>query len=172
MKFVVGYSLYYVLGYYSSKIKLTKCRKVMIQIFLIISIVLAFFLSCRDVIDHGAGCQEIYTDFSVLGFVISVGILLWFRSVFEKDTLCLLTAKQYQKFRRFITNLVYYGIGIYLLHPLLLFLIDDLKGLKCLAGGVILWAITVVVMKIISMLPIRDYFLGNRKIYKEYIDKN
>lgn len=163
MKFVVGYALYFVLGHYVSKIKLTGKRKIIVMLSLVISIVLAFRISCLSAVNQGADCQNIYSDFSILGFVISVCILLLFRMIFENDFQQSFTSEHYRRFRNAIVNMSSYGIGIYLLHPLLLFLVKDLKGLKCLAGGIFLWMFTMIIVWMVSLSPFRKFFLGSRK---------
>lgn len=157
MSFVVGYSLYYVMGYYIAKLELTKHRKVITVITLMGSVLMAFLLSCRNAIEYGAECQSIYTEFSILGFLISTSFFMVFRIVFEGNS------EKPKNIKMKIAKISYYGIGIYLLHPLFLFLVEELKGLTCLIGGIFVWLINLVIMKVISLLPIREYFLGMKK---------
>lgn len=163
MKFVVGYSLYFVLGHYISRMNLSKKRKCGALVGFVVSVIAAFLLSCSKAMYSGAECQSAFTEFSLFGFGISVGILLLFRIVFEDSKLFTEEKEQNQRIRKFIINMSYCGVGIYLLHPLLLFLIEHLTGWKCLMGGVLLWLITMVIVKLISILPIGTFFLGTKK---------
>lgn len=164
MKFVVGYSLYFVLGYYLARIRLTKKRKGAIIIGFAFCSMLAYLLSSSKALYYGAECQNVFTEFSILGFGICVGMLLIFRMIFEDNKLCVEKREQEKKMHKFITDMSYCGIGIYLLHPIFLGFIENLTGWKCLIGGFVLWVFTVVIVKIISILPIGKYFLGAKKL--------
>ena len=160
MNFVVGYSLYFVLGYYLANLKITIKLKILIPTILILSTISAFIISNNLAVTQGAACQNTFTEFSFLGFTICVSILLLFRIILEHACANLSHARISDKLVNTLANLSYLGIGIYLLHPLLLFIVDDYKGLKCLFGGFLLWGISFSIVKLISFLPIRTLFLG------------
>lgn len=139
MNFVVGYSLYFVIGYYLSRIKLIRKMKIICILVMVISVLLGFLLSSCIVGNQGTGCQDVYSEFSFLGFSMNVTIFLSFRVLFEK--------------KEKIVTISNYGIGIYLLHPLFLPLVADVHGLKVLCCGSLLWLGMLFVMKMISMCP-------------------
>ncbi len=154
MHFVVGYTLYFVLGYYLSTIKLTKKICITACFTFVIAITLAFVFSCsqREII--GSDCQSLYNEYSILGFLMNLSIFLLFRILFSDKTNAsfLYTAT---------SILSSCGIGIYLFHPLLLFLIKDIQGIWCILGGLVIWSLSFIIMLIIYHIPILSrIFLG------------
>ncbi len=156
MNFLVGYPLYFVLGYYLSQVTFTKAKKILVGVVWAVSLVAAFVLSSQSAVENGSNCQAIFTDFSVFGFLLSVSTVLLFKAIFDREPSQTIVIKV-------VKTLSYCGIGIYLLHPLLLPLVENLKGLSCLAGGVLLWILVATINIVISMLPIRSLFLGKKK---------
>lgn len=144
MNFVVGYTLYFVVGYYLYQIRLTKKVKIATIICLGISSLLGYLLSCHNVLLQGAACQEIYNEFSLFGFTMSITIFLLFRILFDKKE---------GKVSKRVLDISRFGIGIYLIHPLFLPFVTEIHGVWVVCAGFLLWLGMVLIMKIISMCP-------------------
>lgn len=152
MQFCVGYSLYYVLGYYIAA--MSRGRKMDIIAFLV-SICLAFLISNQRALAGAYGdTQNVYTEFSVLGFLICVSLFSFFVRTGDK------WSRVPEMTKNIIRTLSRYGIAIYLMHPLFLPIIDNWTGLSCIPGALIIWIVVVVVVRFIDFLPVRRYFLG------------
>ncbi len=154
MHFVLGYSLYFMMGYYLSSVELNKTRKLITCLIFIFSATAALVLSCHQRASIEADCQTIYNEFSLLGFFMNTSFFLLFRILFE-------AAKPASVMEQVIAILSTCGIGIYLFHPLILFLVEDIQGITCILGGFIIWGLTCAIMLIIYHLPILSrIFLG------------
>lgn len=154
MHFVLGYSLYFVLGYYLSTFEFSPKKKYSIIAALFLIILFGSLYSFHLSLSIGSECQSTYNDFSIIGFLISVSIFLTFK--------CLFSFNQ-KKSIRFIQDTATLGIGIYLFHPILLPLFKNFSSLWCLVGGLLLYFISFIIVKLISILPIRYYFLSIKK---------
>lgn len=125
MHFVVGYVLYYVSGYYISRINWKKQYTVIIVIALLISYAMAFLVSNVFSVQGNRANQEIYGEFAPVGFLINITIFALFKAI-----------APYIKANVFLKRMVSYGIGIYLIHPLFLDLIVKYHGLYRIAGAI------------------------------------
>lgn len=154
MHFCVGYSLYFVLGYYIATTKQTS--KTDLLVFLV-STCAAFLISNhRAFLGAGGDTQSVYTEFSLLGFLMCTSLFFFFKRTGDRWSAMSDTA------RRLVAALSRYGIAVYLMHPLFLPLIQNLDGMLRILGAVLVWVVVVVVVaRIIDFFPIRSCFLGN-----------
>lgn len=156
MHFVVGYSLYFVIGYYLSKISITPKVKALTIICLLLSITAGFLLSCKNAMVQGSDCQVVYGEFSITGFILNTSILLSTRILFEERQLS-------DKAKSIIKNLSSYGIGVYMLHPLFLFLVKEIQGIAVIFVAIILWIGMLCIMKLISFCPVLNTLLLQKR---------
>lgn len=131
MQFVTGYILYYVAGYYLTRIEWKPLYSVIAFFTLIASYSFALLYSTHISILLDSPRQEIYDEFGACGFLIAVSIFSLFRGL------------THLKESRAASRLLKLGIGIYLLHPLLLPFFDGFVGLQRLLMAFILYAISV-----------------------------
>lgn len=142
MHFVVGYTLYYVAGYFISNIEMTKKRGRLCIAFLMAVIVMAFFLSGKKSLACGTECQSVYGEFSILGFLMTILIFASSKYLFEKI--------KDNRSVYFIERATSLGIGIYLFHPMILPIFDGMNGLLSIVKGIIIWSISLVLMLLLS----------------------
>lgn len=131
MRFVVGYVMYYVLGFYLvNAFDAGKQRQIFITsvTVLIASALAAFAFSNALSVQRGEAVQTVYGEFTPLGLLLNASFLMVFRGL-------LLNAKP----RAAVMALEKYGAGIYLLHPLLLSEFVLFPGVKRILSGVFVW---------------------------------
>lgn len=139
MHFVVGYVLYYVLGYYISQMDWKKQYTIITIILFAISYIAAFLFSCFHSIQKGMASQEIYGEFMPLGFLINLSVFALFKA-FSK----------YISSNGFSRKLVHYGIGVYLMHPLFLGNMVYFNDLYRILGAVLLYLVCVLICVLID----------------------
>lgn len=161
MRFVVGYVMYYVLGYYISRITWTEQRAyadsqkgrsffsacitsrkkafLVTAILFVVGVLTAFIISSMSSIRNGEATQTVYGEFAPLGLIINVSFLMLFQILIVSD-----------KGNRWIFLLESCGIGIYLMHPLLLPIASCFSGLSRLLGGMIVYLIALIISLIIG----------------------
>lgn len=139
MHFVVGYVLYYVCGYYISRVTWKKKYTVMTFMLFIFSYVAAFILSNMNSANSGLANQEVYGEFSLLGFLINISIFAIFKAFSEKTFISTKGKK-----------LVCYGIGIYLLHPLFLEYMVYFPDLYRIVGAILLYLVCIIICMMIE----------------------
>lgn len=154
MQFVVGYSLYFMCGHFLTNITINRKEKYGVAIAFFASVFLASLISFRMSAVVGPECQSVYTEFSLLGFLIGVSLFLTFRGRF---------AAVPEKSARLIREVAALGVGIYLLHPLLLPLVSGFAGLWCLVRGVLVYGITFMIVLLVRLTPARVWFLSVKK---------
>ena len=167
MRFVTGYVMYYVLGFYLSRItwpvhqahaitrKGSSCfvaytwsRKkagVTAAIVFAIGTLAAFILSNVLSVRRGEATQTVYGEFTPLGLIINASFLMLFQ--------ILITSEKHpsrKTHRKWITKLGSCGAGIYLMHPLLLPLTSFFPGISRLLGGIIIWLTSLIICLIIG----------------------
>lgn len=152
MRFVVGYVMYYVLGYYLSFITgsghranasslkdgspfmaYTTSRKkafIVVAILFVASVLTAFVISSIASIRSGEATQTVYGEFAPLGIIINVTFLMLFQIGIASE-----------KNKRWISLLGSCGTGIYLMHPLLSSIASHFLGLSRFLGGIIVYLI-------------------------------
>lgn len=157
MKFVVGYTLYFMLGYYLSQIRTDRLKWIAPAV-LLLCLISGGAISYHVSVSVGTDCQKIYNEFSFFGFLISIFLFLSFRVLFCEGG---------ERFRKLMAKTAGLGIGIYLAHPLFQFLIRDFEGLYSILGAVILYLLVFGIMLILSVTPMSIYFLGIHRATKK-----
>ncbi len=160
MRFVVGYVMYYVMGYYLSCITWSGDRAYAISLkdhsllrivpsrkkaFIVtaalfaVSVLTAFIISCMASVRSGEAAQTVYGEFAPLGVIINISFLMLFR-------ICITDEKN----KRWISLLGSCGTGIYLMHPLLLPIAARFSGVSRLLGGMIVYLIALIICLMIK----------------------
>lgn len=161
MRFVTGYVMYYVLGYRLSLIawphshtlsfswkgrsfftSYTISRKkagIIAALLLTVSALAAFAVSSRDTLKSGEAVLTSFSEFSPLGLIISISILMLFK-------ICVTS----EKHRKLILTLGSCGTGIYLMHPLLLPIASLFPGISRILGGIIVYLTALIICLIIG----------------------
>lgn len=145
MHFVVGYSMYFVLGHYLTTIDYNKMKiKYIISFFSI----LAFSLLISTVVSIKlqSANQDAFSEFSIFMLIMVTLlfiILIKLEPVFQK-----------KKTGIFIARYAKYGIVIYLVHPLFLFLIPDSAGIFSVCYAVAIWFISLLIGIAISKISV------------------
>ncbi|WP_027206793.1 acyltransferase [Butyrivibrio fibrisolvens] len=161
MHFVVGYILYYLLGYYLGNI-IINAKHIYIYCITILTTLLASQLLCvKNAVMLGAEIQNIFSDFSIIGVLLSASIFLSIRCITDclKSSKKDITAKRHNSNHLSISHLASLGIGIYLAHPLFLPLIEPLHGLMRFWGILIIYSCSMTISFIISKTPLKKLFL-------------
>ena len=148
MKFVIGYVLYFVLGYYLT-IKKWEISKYCIWIFASCFIGVAFF-SRYISINTGIANQELMQEFHPVALVFNILAFLCAKSIFEnlsKDKV----ARKFLKLGKL-------GIAVYLMHPLFMFIIPKKSGVNSILVGIAIYGISLGI----------SYLLGINKFSRKY----
>lgn len=151
MNFVVGYSMYYLLGYYIFNYVPIKPFKHPTAFFLIIfagACFISSYLSVQTKIPN----QEIFIDFSFIAVILNCLLMVLFRQLFEDP-------KSRIHFTGRLASLSKYGIVIYIIHPLFLWIIPEHADLMSLFYAVLIWIIALLVSIIIKKIPLINKFL-------------
>lgn len=150
MHFVVGYSLYFVLGYYLSCCTTNAKERVLLPIVLLAAVCFALYFSNAGIARGlGGDVQNYYSEFSICGFLICICV---FRIFMNADGLRKSAAKALPY--KLITHIASCGMAIYLMHPLLLPLTQKMCQQFALAGAVLLWLLSLLIATIISITPL------------------
>ena len=139
MNFVTGYVLYFVAGYYIGRIRLTSKIKVWGIIIWISTVILGFLISSLYAGDWGQDCQKIYSEFSVIGFIMNISFLIVMKAWFEEAN---------GKSTQIVMKIRNCGYGIYLIHPLLLsfFPEDRFQGMWSILKAVITYSCALILV--------------------------
>lgn len=145
MNFVVGYSMYYLLGYYiyhHIRLKSFKHAKGLFLILFVGACFISSVLSIHTQIPN----QELFIEFSFIVVVLNSLLLIIFRQQFE-------TKKSNMHLFKKISSLSKYGIAIYIMHPLFLWAIPENAGLMSLLYAIIIWGISILISILIKKIP-------------------
>lgn len=144
MNFVVGYTMYFVLGYYIVhyvKVKSMKCTAVLFCILFAAACYVSVLLSFA----FGQANQEIFIEFSLITAILCCLIMLLFRQMLdEKENNRLITK---------IADLSQYGIVIYIVHPLILWTIPKQVGVISILYAILIWGAALVISIVINKIP-------------------
>lgn len=137
MKFVIGWVMYYVLGYFLSGITWTCGRKRAAAVtggVFFFSYLTAFCISSAVSAESGEAIQTAYGEFAPLGLIINVSLFILFRILIPSG-----------KSKKWISGVEACGGGIYLMHPLLLPIASYFPGISRIVGGVLVYFMALVV---------------------------
>ena len=154
MHFVVGYSLYFLTGYFIYAYSNHSWER-FAEIIFIVSVAAAFILSISMSVKTGAANQEAYGLFSPCGFLMSTSLMLLFKKYVsdEKDLVILNKIAALQK----------YGIAIYLMHVIFVEMWAKGSGLFGLIIAVLIWILSLGISMAAYKLPILNQVLFIRK---------
>lgn len=140
MRFVTGYVMYYMLGFWLSGFTWdSKYIRVIIGAIFTVSAAGAFYVSTVASLKSGEASQLAYDEFAPFGFMVNVLLLLLFKVLLQSE-----------KQRRFVSVLSGCGMGIYLMHPLFLRITSFFPGLSCIFGAVVVWLIALIIALLIK----------------------
>lgn len=144
MQFVVGYSLYFLTGYYICWCMDHKWEKYVEAVF-ILSAAAAYLLSVYASLRVGGADHEAYGLFSPFGFIMSVSLMVLFRKYVGDE--------RQSKAVNAVAALQKYGIAIYLLHVVFVEIWAKGSGMGCVTAGMLIWALTLVIGVIVYRIP-------------------
>lgn len=150
MHFVVGYSLYFVIGYFISTYMDRRWEKYAAVIF-ILSAVTAYVWSVLVSLDTGTANQEAYGLFSPCGFVMNTCLAILFQKYFGNKRESIILNK--------IATLQQYGIAVYLVHVIFVESWAKTSGIFTLILGVLIWILSLVISMIVYRIPILNQVL-------------
>ena len=148
MHFVVGYVLYYVLGYYISQLNWQKMYSRITILLFVVSYVSAFLLSSMYSVSTQTAHQEMYGEFTPLGFLFTITLFGLIRILFANSSSNLVAKK-----------LLSYGIAIYLMHPLFLEFIAPLNGLTKIIGAILIYLVCLFISFLIDKTKFASKYL-------------
>lgn len=137
MRFVTGWVMYYVLGYYLSRITWSCGRKRAAAIagaVFLFSYLSAFLISSIMSAGGGEAVQTAYGEFAPLGLLINGSLLMLFRIGIPSG-----------EAKKWVVRLGSCGGGIYLMHPLLLPVAACFPGISRAVGGALVYVMALVI---------------------------
>ena len=149
--FLVGYVMYFLMGYYLGNIDLKKKMALPLCGMIILLLAVCQFLCVKNAPAKGPDIQNIFADLSIIGILLFPSVFLFIKEAFEN-----FDNKKLVRVTSFLEPL---GIGIYLIHPLFLPLIDGMHGYIRLVGVLLIYACALVTNIIISVTPLKKCFL-------------
>ncbi len=154
---VLGYSSYFILGYYLNNIELSKKQRSIIYLAGVIGFALTIGLDAVVALKTQKPCLNYYSEFSIPVLLESVCVFTWFKYRNFRAT------KRYP----FIVRLSKYSFGAYLVHILVLRCLQNRLGLNTLSFhpvlaivclGILIFVISYVISGILNHIPvIRKY---------------
>ena len=114
LNLVIGFSFYFVLGYYLSTIEIKKDKRIIIYVLSIIGFLVTILLNSYLAIKTGNPCGRYYDDFSINVFLEVLGIFVWFRHHKFGNN----------KLNKLMSKLAIYSFGVYLVHALIIDKLD------------------------------------------------
>lgn len=118
MKMVMGYTCYYLLGYYLNKIDLSREKRFVLYFCGIIGIFVTIYLDAILSIDKGVCVSDYSVPLSMNVLLTSSAVFVLFKQYFSN----------YDKMGFHLYKISEFCLGIYLVHPLVIDLLD-----KCIA---------------------------------------
>ena len=144
MRFVTGWVMYYVLGYYLSRITWSYSRKkaaAIAGIVFFLSYLSAFYISSAVSAGSGEAVQTAYGEFAPLGLLVNTSLLMLFRILISSG-----------EAKKWAVVLGSCGGGIYLMHPLLLPVASCFSGISRAAGGVLVYLMALAICLVIGKI--------------------
>ena len=128
MNSVLGFSGYFVLGYYLNRVELTKKQRIIVYILGVIGFAATIGLSLLVSLKLQKPCEHYYDSFRVNVLPEAVAVFVWFKSRDYKS----------ERLNRFVRQLAKYSFGAYLVHPLVIDQLNFRLGLNTLSFNPIL----------------------------------
>ena len=153
LNLVLGFSFYFVLGYYISTIEIKKDARKIIYILSVLGFLLTILLDSYIAIRTNAPSGKYYGNFSINVLFEVLGIFVWFR-YHKFDN---------QKLNRIMAKLSIYSFGVYLVHVLILEKINILFNvntlsffapISVLAISILIGLISLIISVILNHIPV------------------
>lgn len=158
MKMVLGYSGYFVLGYYLNKITLTKRQRTIIYVLGMIGFISTILLTSAVTIKTQQYCENYYGNFCINVLLESIAVFTFFKyKNFSAE-----------KLHPIIMKLSKYSFGVYLVHALVIEQLDKWFGLNTLSFNPILSVICIVVIVSVISFSV-SAILNQIPIIKKYL---
>ena len=154
MHFVVGYSLYFLAGYYITAYMNHNWEKYAGLVF-IFSAFLAFVLSVSMSSGTGQANQQVYDLFSPCAFLINTSLMVLFRKYIGDENKA--------GFFNRAAALQKYGIAVYLMHVVFVEMWTKNPGIIHLATGICIWLLSLGISMIVYKIPVINRILFIRK---------
>ncbi|MCM1143579.1 MAG: acyltransferase [Blautia sp.] len=150
---IMGYAAYFVLGYYLNKIDISKKQRMIIYLLGLAGFILTITLSLSITLKTQQPCGQYYGNFTVNVLMESIAVFVWFKY------------RKYDKARLYpiMAKLLKYSFGAYLVHALIIELLNDLFGLNTFSFnaavsviiiGVIVFVISFAISAVLNHIPI------------------
>lgn len=154
MQLVVGYSLYFLTGFFLCWCMEQKWERYA-GIVWIVSAAAAYLMSVQDSLRAGAANHEAYRIFSPCGFLMSVSLMILFRKWIGEESRSAMFGR--------IASLQKYGIAVYLLHVVFVEAWTKGSGMASALIAVGIWGLCLVVSWIVYRLPVFGKILFIRR---------
>lgn len=157
INFIIGYTFYYIVGYYLSSKKMSKKERIFIYILALIgffSTVILSIIVSRLKNEPWAGA---YGDFMINVMFESIGMFVFIKNI-----------KVSIKWRKIILTISKYTFGIYLIHPLILEILNNSLEFNTLSFNPIL-SVPIISILIFVIGAIMSSILNRIPILKDYI---
>lgn len=133
---VLGFTSYFVLGYYLNKIDLKKKQRMLIYMLGLAGFILTISLEILAVRKAQSHVESYYENFTVNVLLEAVGVFIWFKY------------RNYSNVRmnRIFQRLAKYSFGAYLVHALIIEQLDQRLGINTLSFDPVVSMIVIVVL--------------------------
>lgn len=140
----LGYSCYFVCGYYLNKKEIVKAKRIWIYCFGLIGFVLTVFLSVWGSRNQGEPYGAFFDNFFITVMLESIAVFVFIKSRWSKKI------HIDERFRNIICALAKYSFGIYLVHVLVIEILQNVVGLDTLSfnAGLSVPIITIIIFSI------------------------
>lgn len=145
MQFVVGYTLYFLSGYFichCMEEKWEKYAEVLFAVSAVAGLMISMWMSERT----GTPNQEVYVPFSVCGYLMSVSLMILFKKYCGAERKSVIINKT--------ASLQKYGIAVYLIHIMFVEMWTKESGMINLLYGVLIWLLSTGIGMIAYRIPI------------------
>lgn len=142
MMVVVGYVMYFVLGYELQQVSMNWKKTILAAGVFVLSAGAGYLLSLKAAANVGTECQTVYAEFTLIGLMMNASAFALLKGCFE-------WAGEW-KMTKWVIYLQGFGMGIYLLHPLINTWLGSFEGLRVLGKAVLVWMISFGIVWIIE----------------------
>ncbi len=157
MELVLGFSAYFILGYYLNKINLTQKQRRVIYVLGVLGFFLTVMLDLVVALKTQKCCGKYYSNFTVNVMLESLAVFVWFKHRHFKEC-----------WRPVIQKLSKYSFGAYLVHPMVIDALNR-RGLTTLSFqplfavafiGILTFCISMSISAVLNQIPfVNKYFV-------------
>ena len=145
ISFVLGYVLYYVLGYRISKMEWKSQYTIISVIAFIVSLGASCFITMFHSLQTGSATQALLGDFSILTFFMTISLFAIFKSM------------EQMKISSIVSKISFLGFGIYLMHPLFLDYINKVTNFKIFVVIPLFYLFCIVICYLINKIKLFSF---------------